>query len=164
MDYAHFFFSHLKSPREWETWLFVCVITPLGHVYELFFSLRSINCVLSLKWSDLDTSAGDIAFLNTSWQGQCGETICWASCWHKENLTYGYYSLINLCCVLLFYIHPVASCSLNCPPPPFFVCHVIKLMLRPHLLMNAGTKSTYSAAFRTNGAFEKKNLFPLLVY
>lgn len=47
--------------------------------------------------------------------------------------------------------------------PPLFVCHVIKLMLRPHLLMNAGTKSTYSAAFRTNGAFEKKkNLFPLL--
>lgn len=28
--------------------------------------------------------------------------------------------------------------------------------------MNAGTKNTYSAAFRTNGAFEKKNLFPLL--
>lgn len=37
----------------------------------------------------------------------------------------------------------------------------MKLMLRPRLMMNAGPKSTHSAAFRTNGTFgEKKGSFP----
>lgn len=47
-----------------------------------------------------------------------------------------------------------------------FICHAMKLMLRPRLMMNAGPKSTHSAAFRTNGAFgkkKKKDLSPLLL-
>lgn len=38
----------------------------------------------------------------------------------------------------------------------------MKLLLRPRLVMNAGPKSTHSAAFRTNGAFgeKKKGSFP----
>lgn len=76
-------------------------------------------------------------------------------------MTYGYYSLMNLCSVLLLDIHPVVSRSNVFRFFFFFICHVIVLMLRPRLLMNAGTKARIQLLLGQMGPLEK-NPFSLL--
>lgn len=99
-----------------------------------------------------------LCFLNTTWQGQCGKTICWV-------LAFGAGKIWQTALILWWIVSAFCSIFIRsraAPPqlfPPlifFFVCQVMKLMLQPHLLMNAGPKSTHSAAFGTNGAFKKK--------